>query len=115
MSVIKARILFGARLRGVTALVRLALREIFASRTTKFIARHYWGRKPATSLGPQGHCHAVTKIKPAKVMPLSRVRNGRIYVLTPGFAVWLVSVPNLHNSYRPQDSNHGETNDQEHH
>jgi hypothetical protein len=44
-----------------------------------------------------------------------RVRNRRIYVLTPGFAVWLVSIPNLPNSYSKQDSNHGETNEQEHH
>ena len=53
--------------------------------------------------------------KVREIAKLSRVRNRRIYVLTPGFPVWLVSVPNLNHSYSQQDSNHGETNEQEHH
>src|SRR4029077_19490379 len=114
MSAIKAPIPFGAPLRGVTVLAHSATREICESRTIKSTARPYSQRsdRDIRSVKPI-HWRYENKVR--EIAELSRVRNRRIYVLTPGLAVWLVSVLNLHHSYSQQDSNHGETNDQEHH
>src|SRR2546421_11716317 len=114
MSATKAPILFGALLRGVMVLARSATSEIFESRTIKSTARPYSRRSDRDIRSVRRlQWRDVNKVR--EIAESSRVRNRRIYVLTPGFAVWLVSVPNLHNSYSQQDSNHGETNDQEHH